>query len=128
TAPNVTAEVNARDVLDVNRRTVLHLEDDVLNVLNFFDISAAADEILSRRDFQRTPAHIRVAVLYRADDLAQRNVIGDERVRIEIHLELLYEVAERRDFCNACHRDKRVAQIPTLNRQELRECMLADGF
>ena len=37
-------------------------------------------------------------MLNRADDLAERNVVGNERVRIEIDLVLLYEAANRRDF------------------------------
>src|SRR5213075_1100719 len=50
-APNVASEMNFRDVLDVNRRAVLDLQGDVLNVLNFFDVTPAADEILRCRDF-----------------------------------------------------------------------------
>src|SRR4029453_6321703 len=100
-APDVAPEMDISDVLHVDRRTVLDFEDDVLNVLNFFDVTAAANVILGRCDLESLAADIGVAHLDRANDLAERNVVSNERVWIEIDLVLLNEPAHRRDFCNA---------------------------
>jgi len=48
-------------------------------------------------------ADVGIAHLDRVDDIAQRNVVGHERVWIEIDLVLLYETADRRDFRDAFH-------------------------
>src|SRR5205823_12225208 len=61
----------------------------------------------------------------RTDDVAERDVICDERVWIEIDLVLLYETADRRDFRDTFHRRKCVTQIPILNGTQLRQVMLA---
>src|SRR5438132_1876488 len=120
-APDVAAKMDAADVLHVNRRAVLDFEDNVLDVLDFFDVTAAADEILGRCDFQNAAAHIGVAHFDGVDDLAERNVVSNERVWIEIDLVLLHESADRGDFRNAFHGRERVTQIPILNRAQLRE-------
>src|SRR5439155_21121690 len=61
----------------------------------------------------------------RADDVAERDIVGDESVWIEIDLVLLYEATDRRDFRDAFHRGQRVAQIPILNRAQLCEIVFA---
>src|SRR5256886_6011339 len=50
TAPNVAAEMHSGDVLHINRRSVLHFEDNAFDVLDFFYVAASAYEILSRRN------------------------------------------------------------------------------
>ncbi len=124
-APDVAAEMHGADVLHVNRRAVLHFQDNVFDVLDAFDVAAAADEIFGCRDLESLAADIGVAHFDRVDDVAERDVVGDERVWIEIDLVLLYETADGRDFRNAFHRRERVAQIPILNRTQLGEIMFA---
>src|SRR6266478_9561592 len=113
------------DVLQINRRAVLDFEDNIFDVLHFFDVAAPTDEILGRRDFENAAADIGVAHLDRVDDLAERNLVSDQRVWIEIDLVLLHETADRRDFRDAFHGRERVAQVPILNRAQLGEVMLA---
>src|SRR5947208_6038703 len=43
--PEIGAEMNVADIFQIDRRPVFHLEDDVLDVLNFFDVAAAANVI-----------------------------------------------------------------------------------
>src|SRR5437899_2202717 len=102
-APDVTAEMNVSDILQVNRCAVFHFEDDVLDVLNLFDVAASANVILGRRDFEDLAADIGITHLDRADDVAKRNVVSNQCVWIEVDLILLYEPADRRDFGNAFH-------------------------
>ena len=68
-------------------------------------------------------ADIGVAHFDRVDDLAERDVVGDELVWIEIDLVLLYETADGRDFGDAFHRLQRITQIPILNGTQLRQIM-----
>ena len=90
-----------------------------------FDVAAAAHVIFGRRDFENFSAHIAVAHLDRVDDVAERDVVGDELVRIEIDLVLLHEAADRRDFGDAFHRFQRVAQMPILKGTQLGEIVFA---
>src|SRR5437899_240403 len=112
------------DILQVNRRAVFDFEDYVLDVLDLFDVAAATDVVLGRGDFENFAADIRVTHLNRVDDFAERDVVGNESVWIEIDLVLLHETANRRDFGDTFHRGERVTQIPILNGTQLREIVL----
>src|SRR5207249_3249071 len=97
-APDVAAEMNVSNILQVNRRAVFHLKDDVLDVLDLFDVAATTNVILGRGDLKNFAANVGVAHLDRVDDIAKRDVVSDQRVWIEIDLVLLHEAADRRDF------------------------------
>src|SRR5206468_7515128 len=116
--------MDVADIFQINRRAVFDFEDNILDVFDLFDVAAAADVILGRGDFENFAADIRVAQLNRVDDLAERNVVGNESVWIEIDLVLLHETANRRDFGDTFHRGERVTQIPILNGTQLREIVL----
>src|SRR5439155_23317307 len=73
---------------------------------------------------RRTP-YVGVARFVRTDDVAERDVVGDESVWIEVDLVLLYEAADRRDFRDAFHRLERVTQVPILDRTQRRQIMLS---
>ena len=97
-APDVATQMHRGHVFHVNRCTVLDLEDDVLNILNFFDVASAANVILRGRNLEDFAADIGVAHFDRVYDFAERDVVGNERIWIEIDLVLFYESADRRDF------------------------------
>ena len=115
-APDIPAEMHRADVLQINRRAVFDFEDDVLNVLDFLDVAAPADVILCGRDLENFSTDVGVAHFDGVDHLAERNVVGNERVWIEIDLVLFYETTNRRDFGHAFHGRERVTEIPILNR------------
>src|SRR5206468_11846206 len=46
TAPDIAAEMDVGNIFQIDGRTVFYFEDDVLDVLNLFDVAAAADIIL----------------------------------------------------------------------------------
>src|SRR5574338_170498 len=121
--PEVAAEVYVGNVLQVNGRSVLNFQDNVLDVLDFLDVATPADEIFGCGDFENATADVGVAHLDGAHDIAQRNAVGDKRVWIEIHLVLSYEAADRRDFGHAFYRRERVTEVPILNRTQLGEIM-----
>src|SRR5207249_1225325 len=108
-----------------NRRAAFHFEDDVLDVLNLFDVAAAANVVLGCGDFENFPAYVGITHLDRVDHVAERDVVGNESVWIEIDLVLLHESADRRDFGDAFHRGERVAQIPILNGTQLGKIMFS---
>src|SRR5947208_7208684 len=100
-APDVAAMVDVSNILQVNRRAVFDFENDVLDVLNLFDVAATADVVLGRGDLENLAAHVGVTHLDRVDHVAERDVVSDESVWIEIDLVLLYESADRRDFSDS---------------------------
>src|SRR5207253_4861930 len=121
---DIGAKMDVGDILQVNRRAVFDFENNVLDVLDLFDVAAATDAILGRGDFENFAADIRVTQLNRVDDFAERDVVGNESVWIEIDLVLLHEAANRRDFGDTFHRGERITQIPILNGTQLREIVL----
>src|SRR5437867_13018650 len=116
--------MDVANIFQIDGRAVFHFEDDVLDVLNLFDVAAAADIILGCGDLEDFAADVGVARFDGADHLAERDVVGNESVWIEIDLVLLHEAANRRDFGDTFHRGERVTQIPILNGTQLREIVL----
>src|SRR2546423_6402762 len=96
TAPKGGPEMDVRDVLDVDRRAVHHLEDDALDVVDAFDIAAAADVILGAGNFKSLAAYVGVTGLDSPNDFAERNAVSRERIGIEVDLIFLYKSADRR--------------------------------
>src|SRR5437868_9527075 len=117
--------MHGADIPDVNRRAVLHLQHDVLNVADTLDVAAATDVILRAPYFERLPAHVVVAGADATHDIAQRNAMRGQRVRIEINLIFLYESADGRDFGDTLHRFQRITQVPILKGAQFREIMFA---
>src|ERR1700731_514363 len=116
--------MNFADVLDVNRRAVFDFEHDIFDVGDAFEITAAAHKIFRGRDLESFSAYVAVARLHAINDIAQRNAVREKRVWIDIDLVFLDETADRRDFGDAFHGFKRVAQVPILNRTQLRQVEL----
>src|SRR4029077_8536692 len=114
-APNIAAEMHGAHVLHVNRRAFIYFQHNVFDVGDAFDVAAATHEIFRGPNLESLAAYVGVARFDRADDVAERDAVGDERVWIEIDLVLLHEAADRGDFRDAFHGGKRVAQIPILN-------------
>src|SRR5581483_10260674 len=124
-APDIAAEMDGRYIFQIDWRAILDFEHDVLDVLDLFDVAAATDVILGGGDLECFAAHIGIAHLDRVDDVAERDVVSDQRVGIEIDLVLLHESADRRDFRHAFDCGKRVTQVPILNRTELGQIVFA---
>src|SRR5439155_21679230 len=117
-------EMNLTDIFDVNGRAGLDFEDDILDVGDAFEITATTYEIFCGCDLKRLSAHVAIARFHTRDDLAQWNVVCEQRVGIEIDLVFLYETPNRGDFRDAFHGFERVTQIPVLNRAQLRQVEL----
>src|SRR5206468_2438881 len=75
TAPDIAAEMDVANIFQIDRRAVFHFENDVLDVLDLFDVAAATDVILGCGDLENFAADIRVARFDGADHLAERNVV-----------------------------------------------------
>ena len=115
------------DVLHIDRRALLRLEWDVLDVLDLFDVAATAHVILSRTDFKNPSAHVAVGPADFVHDFVEGDAVGRQLVRVEVHLILLHEAADRRDFGNSFHRFERVTKVPILEGAQFGEVVLP-GF
>src|SRR5260370_6170653 len=117
--------MHGANVLHVNWRAFIDFQHNVFDVGDAFDVAAATHEIFRGGDLEGFAAYVGVARLNRTDNVAERDVVGDERVWVEIDLILLYEAADRRDFRDAFHRLERVTQIPILNGTQRRQIMFS---
>src|SRR5205814_7073228 len=124
-APDIPAEMHGAHVLYVNWRALIHFQHNVFDVGDAFDVAAATHEIFRGRNLESLAAYVGVARFDRADDVAERDVVGDESIWIEVDLVLLYEAADRRDFRDALHRLERVTQIPILDRTQRGQIMFS---
>src|SRR5207248_686470 len=122
-APDIAAEMHGADVLHVNRRAFIDFQHNVFDVGDAFDVAAATHEIFRGRDLESFAAYVGIARFDRTDDVAERDVVGDKRVWIEVDLVLLYEATDWRDFRDTFHGRERVAEIPVLNRTQRRQIL-----
>src|SRR5258708_28918957 len=112
-------------LFQIDWSSVLNFQDDVVEIGQALDVTAASDEKLGRRYFERFAADILITHPDRVDDIANRDVISGQLVRIEIDLILFDETANRRDLGHTFHRFQRVPDIPILERTQRRQIMFA---
>src|SRR5207237_2887317 len=110
-ATDIPAEMQPSDIIHIIPRFFLNHHDNVLDVLYFFDVTTPAHVILRARDLENFSADIGIAHFDGVDHLAERDVVSNERVWIEIDLVLFYETTDRRDFGYAFHGRERVPEI-----------------
>ena len=99
-------------------------EDHVFEVGNRLGITAAADHVLSAADLDHAAPGFVVAAANRFDHPVDGNVVGPEPVRVHVHLVLFAEAADGSDLGHAGDGFKVVAQVPILNRAQIRQALL----
>src|SRR5262249_41546953 len=129
------SKVNVPYLSEVDRGSILNLQDDILEILKTLDVPTASDKEFGGRYFEGFASDILITHPDRVDHIADRDVIGDELIRIEIHLVLLHEPADRRDFGHTFDRFQCVSDVPVLKGAQrgqivfaafVDECVLVD--
>ncbi len=114
-APDVGAERDVGHVAHEDRDAAgADPQRDQLEVLLLLDVAAAADDVLVAGDLDDAPADVLVGAADRGDDLADRDAVGQQLVRVEVDLVLLDEAADGADLGHAGHALERVAKVPVL--------------
>ena len=124
------SDLHPRHVANLDRCSVLALENDLLDVLGSVQIAAPAHHVFALGHFDGAATDIRVAGTNRVDDFAERNAVSTQLFGIDHDLVLLDEAADAGNFGNARHLGELVADEPVLNRAQLRESPLCpdDGI
>src|SRR5437016_3121001 len=113
------------DILHVHRSAVLRFERDVFNISDAFDVTAAADVVFGGSDLEDFAAHIAVGHADFVHDFIERDAVGEQFVRIDIHLVLLYKTADGRDFGDPFDRFERITEVPILKGAQLGQVVFA---
>ena len=85
------------------------------------DQAAAADHLLVSGDLEHAAAGVLVRRAHGGHHLRERDAERAQPVRIDLHLVLAHEAADRGDFGHARHARERVAQVPVLEAAQLGE-------
>ena len=112
----LASERDLRDVLDPHRHRPTCRNDDVLDLAEVLDPPAHADHVAFAvaLDVVGTPADI--VGFNRADDLAEREPIGDKTHRIGVYMVLLHIAADCVGTCDPWHGPHLRSDDPVLNR------------
>ena len=125
-APQFGAEMNVGQLLEIDRRAVgIHTDRNHLQIAQAPDVAGGAHHVFGLAHLHQAPAHVVVAALDGLFDPGQRDVVGQQCFRLDLDLILLDVAADGGDFGHAVHRLQRIAQIPVLDRAQLREIVLA---
>src|SRR5271166_5686344 len=125
TLSQVRPQMYRADVLQIDRNTFFHLENDILQIADAFDVAASTHEKLGSGNFKGLAPNIRVAFSNRIHDIADGNVECDKFIGIEIDLILFDEPAHRRDFGHSVNGFERVPEVPVLERPKLGEVIFS---
>ena len=99
----------------------------VADVLERLDVPEPAHHELGLGQLDEAAADIVVAAPDRGPDLLQGNPVGHQLVGVDGHLVLLDEAADARHLGDPGHAGQLVAQVPVLDRAQLREVAAAAG-
>src|SRR5262249_32121359 len=102
------------DVFDINRGSFLRLEWDILDIFQALDVPTTSHVELGGPHFKDLPAHIAVGHANLVNDLADRDAVGQELVRVQINLILLYEPPDGGDFGDTFYGLEGIPQVPVL--------------
>src|SRR5205823_6512541 len=121
TPAEVGPKMDGADILNIHGRAILGFERDIFDVFNAFDVAASAHVVFGGSDFKDFAAHVAVGHSNFADDFVKWDAVGEQLVRVHIHLILLNEAANRGDFGHAFHGFEGVAEMPVLERAQFSE-------
>ena len=125
-AAHLGPERHRRDVAQQDRRAALvRLQDHLLEIGFRLHVAAPANHELAAGELEQAAADLAVARPDGLGHLHDAEVEGAEPVRIDRHLVLLDEAADRRDLGDAGHRLQAVAEVPVLERPQVRERLRA---
>ena len=85
---------NLGDVADVDRGAPRAPDHDPPYVVKIRHLAGGANQVLLAATFDVARSHVRVVLRKRPQDVAERETVGDEAVRIGSHMELLHVTAD----------------------------------
>ena len=119
--PERVADLDVRHLLDVDRNSVRAADDDPLDVIDGRDQPDASHDQPGTVRLQHVAANIQIARTDGRHHRAERQVVGPEAIRIDVHLVLLDMATDGGDLRDARHGIELVADEPVLQRAELTE-------
>ena len=121
-APRLRPELDRRHVAYPERHARgLGAQDDVAEVVERPRVAADPHHVLGAAPLDEPPAALVVRGLHRRHDLADRDAVGGQPVRVDDDLHLLDVAADRGDLGDAGDALQGVAQRPVLDRAQLVE-------
>ena len=121
-AAQVGPQVDAADVAHQDRGPAAVGPDrDLLQVGDRLNVAAAAHDVLGAAELDQAPAHLVVRAADGIDHLAEREAVGEQRRRVDLHLVLLDEAADGGDLGHALHAREPVAERPVLEGAQIGE-------
>src|SRR5689334_9503048 len=97
---------------------------NLLNISGCLDVPAPAHDILDTREFDHPPTDIVVALSDRFHDGWDREAIGQDFRRIQVHLVLPDEPSNAGDFRDPFHRTEPILEVPVLKTAQGGEVLL----
>jgi hypothetical protein len=118
--------LDPRDVAQQDRNTGLaRSQDDVADVVEGFEVTARADHVLGLAQLDDRAAGFTIGPLQRARDLRQRQVEGDQLVRVDDDLELPDHATDARNLGHIRDGLQLVLEKPVLQRAKLGDVLRA---
>ena len=123
---HLRSDLDPGDVADPNRGPLcIHADGDLFDVLDGLDVSQPPDHVFGLGHFHEPAADIAVGAHDGLPDGGNGYVVGKQCVGVHDHLVLLDVSADRRHFGDTGYGLQRIAQVPVLNRSQLRKIQLA---
>ena len=112
---DAAADDDFAQVADADGASVINIDNDFGKVIDRPGQSDAAHGVLLRANFEELRAFRLVAALQRANHVANLDIIGEQCIRIEADLVLLFEAAKREHFGDARNGLQLILDDPVLD-------------
>ena len=119
TPPARRAKRNPSNVPNSNRSVLSGRDDHVLEIRTLTNEAETANDVFDTIDFYRARTRVEIRVLDGLGDLANRDVVREHGLRVDIDLVLTDVPADGGNFRDPGNRLERVTNVPVLDRTEL---------
>src|SRR6185369_2532980 len=115
---DLVADLHSSNVADSNRRAVARVEHDVADILDVFDQTKAPNDLLLVAVLDEVGARVLIIVLDGFEERLERDVVANQRHRIDDYLILLDVAAKAEHVGDARHGAQLQLYDPILNRAQ----------
>src|SRR6185369_3624251 len=115
---DLIADLHSSNVADSNRRAVARVEHDVADILDVFDQTQAANDVLLVTVLDEVGARVLIIVLDGFEERLERDVVANQRLLIDDDLILLDVAAKAEHVGDARHSAQLQLYDPILDRPQ----------
>src|SRR6185437_7824068 len=120
---DIRSKADCTQIAQQDGRAVVAADCRVGKIVQRMQIPEAADHVACAVHIQLAPANLARTRFYPVDHSGERNAIGEQLVRVKLHMILLHISADAGDLRNALNSFQLIAKLPILKAAQIGQTM-----